>query len=87
MGGIPDNELVAKQKAADDAYWGHLDNLIHRVFKQNQAGAELLEIWKKTLIAIPTVTAHSTQFQAGIAEGNKEFIRKIYLTINNVEKN
>ena len=87
MGGIPDNEAVAKQKAADDEYWGHLDNLIHRVFKQNQAGAELLEIWQKTLIAIPTVTAHSTQFQAGIAEGNKEFIRKIYLTINNVEKN
>jgi len=86
IGGVPDPEAVAKQKAIDDEYWGHLDNLIHRVFKQNKAGAELLAIWQKTLIMTPTVTAHSTQFQVGIAEGNKEFIRKIYLTINNVEK-
>ena len=84
-GSLPDTEAIAKQEAINNEYWSRLDGLIHRVFKQNKDGAELLAIWQKTLISTPTVTPHSTQFQVGIAEGNKEFIRKIYLTINNVE--
>ena len=68
-----------------DPVWDRIDNLIHQVFAQNEKGAELLAIWQKALIMAPTVTPNSTQFQAGIAEGNKEFIRNILLTIQKVE--
>jgi len=85
MGGLPNPEEIARIEAEKAAMWSKLDNLIHRVFKQSKAGAELLEIWKESLIMNPTVTPNSTAFQAGIAEGNKEFIRNIYLTIKNVE--
>lgn len=61
-----------------------LDKLIHQVFDQNEQGKELLKIWKEALIMSPTVTANSTQFQCGIAEGKKEFIRNILLTIKSV---
>lgn len=87
MGGIPDPEDLARSKAENDALWTKVDHLIHRVFKQNEAGRELLEVWKNALIMTPTVTPNSTQFQAGIEEGKKEFIRKIHLTIKNVEGN
>ena len=33
----------------------------------------------------PTVTPFSTQFQCGIEEGKKEFIRNIYTTIKSIE--
>ena len=85
MGGIADPEELARIKAENDVMWDKLENLIHQVFKQNPQGVELLSIWKEALIMNPTVTANSTKFQAGIAEGNKEFIRNIYLTIKNVE--
>lgn len=85
MGGIINPE---EQKRVDDlnnAMWNKLDHLIHQVFEQSPQGKELLQLWKEALIMAPTVTANSTQFQAGIAEGNKEFIRNILLTINKVE--
>jgi len=85
MGGIADPEELARIKAENEVMWDKLENLIHQVFKQNPQGAELLSIWKEALIMSPTVTPNSTTFQAGIAEGNKEFIRNIYLTIKNVE--
>lgn len=55
---------------------------IHRLFVQNEEGAALLRQWKEKLIMIPTVTPNSTQFEAGIEEGFKAFIRMI---INQVE--
>lgn len=82
---VQDPELVAKQKSINIEMQSKLDNLIHRVFKQNKDGAELLSIWKEALILTPTVTPNSTQMQVGIEEGRKEFIRRIYLTIKNVE--
>lgn len=85
MGGISDPKEVARAKAENEQLWNKLEELIHKVFKQNKAGAELLETWKEVLIMRPTVTPCSTQFQAGIAEGNKEFIRNILLTIKKVE--
>lgn len=85
MGGIADPEELAKIEAEKSVMWDRLENLIHQVFEQNQQGKELLELWKDALIMNPTVTPNSTAFQAGIAEGNKEFIRNIYLTIKNVE--
>lgn len=85
MGGIADPEDLRKAEAEKAAMWSKVDNLIHQVFQQNKQGKELLEIWKDALIMRPTVTPNSTAFQVGIAEGNKEFIRNIYLTIKNVE--
>lgn len=85
MGGLPDPVEVARINAENNALWEKTENLIHRVFEQNPQGKELLEQWKEVLIMNPTVTPNSTQFQAGIEEGKKEFIRNIYLTIKNVE--
>lgn len=85
IGGIPDREELARIQAANSVMWNKLENLIHQVFEQNPQGKELLTIWKETLIMNPTVTPNSTAFQAGIAEGNKEFIRNIYLTVKKIE--
>lgn len=65
--------------------WDKHNELIHRVFEQNPQGKELLAAWKETLIFVPTVTANSTQFDAGIAEGKKSVVREILLAINLVE--
>ena len=56
---------------------------LHRLFVQNEEGAALLKAWKEKLIMIPTVTPNSTQFEAGIEEGFKSFIRMI---VNQVEQ-
>ena len=85
MGGIGDPEELAFIEAQKKEMWNNIDQLIHRVFEQNPQGKELLAIWKEALIMAPTVTPNSTQFQAGIAEGNKEFIRNICLTIKSIE--
>ena len=85
MGGIQDPEELARIEAQKEEMWNKIDQLIHRVFEQNAEGKELLSIWKEALIMNPTVTPNSTQFQAGIAEGNKEFIRNICLTIKSIE--
>jgi len=85
IGGLPDEAELNKIKSDNAAIWDKFENLIHQVFEQNPQGKELLSIWKEKLIMTPTVTPNSTPFQAGIAEGNKEFIRNIYLTIKKVE--
>ena len=59
--------------------------LVHQVFKQNEKGAELLEIWKKELMMRPTVIPGADQFSAGINEGGKTMIRNIITTIESVE--
>lgn len=85
MGGVMDPEAVKRVQDQNKQMWNNLEQLIHQVFEQSPQGKQLLEIWKEALIMDPTVTPHSTQFQVGIAEGKKEFIRNIYLTIKNVE--
>jgi len=62
------------------------NNLIHKVFVQNPAGVELLTKWKNDLIMQPSVLPHFTQFEAGIAEGVKVFIRNIIIQSESVEK-
>lgn len=86
MGGIPDPEEVAKQAAVDRQNWDKMEYLIHKVFAQNEDGAALILQWKEALIMTPTVTENSTQFQAGMREGEKSFIRNILLTIENIDK-
>lgn len=62
-----------------------LDALIHRTFEQNESGKELLTIWKEALMMQPTVEPGIDQFDAGIREGQKSFIRGILLTIRRIE--
>lgn len=85
MGGIANPEEQNRINELNNAMWVKLDHLMHQVFEQNPQGKDLLNLWKEALIMDPTVTPNSTQFQAGIAEGKKEFIRNILLTINKVE--
>lgn len=86
IGGIADPEDVAKQAAVDREKWDRMEYLIHKVFSQNEDGAVLILQWKEALIMTPTVTEQSTQFQAGMREGEKSFIRNILLTIENIDK-
>lgn len=86
IAGITDPADVAWQAAIDREKWEKLDHLIHKAFVQNEHGAELLEMWKQALIMVPTVTESATQFQAGMREGEKTFIRNILLTIEKIEK-
>ena len=60
-------------------------NLIHRVFAQSEDGIALLAKWTEQMIMIPTVEPHSTQFEAGINEGHKSFVRSIITQIERVE--
>jgi len=62
----------------------HLDYLVHKVFFQNENGAELLKIWKEALIMSPTAYPNSDLLSVGINEGHKQFIRSILLTIERV---
>jgi hypothetical protein len=85
MGGVMDPEAVKIAQAQQEQMWNETEQLIHKVFKQSPNGKKLIAIWKEALIMTPTVTPNSTQFQVGIEEGKREFIRNIYLTIKNVE--
>ena len=78
----------AKHKKAAEAKHNKIDYLIHQVFKQNEAGAELLAIWvQSALVMAPTARPGDDLLAIGLEEGKKEFIRKVILTINKVEGN
>ena len=72
----------AKKLRADAKERGrHLDYLIHKVFAQNEAGVELLETWKESLIMTPI-----QEHEYAVREGMNRFIRGILLTVKRVEK-
>lgn len=85
IGGVADPEEVKRAQDQNEQMWNKTEQLIHQVFEQNPQGRELLAIWKEALIMTPTVTPNSTQFQVGIEEGKREFIRNIYLTVKSVK--
>lgn len=60
--------------------------LIHRVFSQNEEGAELLEHWKKSVMMIPADQYGNDLYRLGKHEGFNEHIRDIIRKINQVEK-
>ena len=75
-----------KQKKEQVARHNKIDYLIHQVFKQNEAGAELLAIWvQSALVMAPTARPGDDLLAIGLEEGKKEFIRKVLLTISKVE--
>jgi len=62
-----------------------IDYLIHKVFAQSEDGRDLLTIWEESLKMRPCAPANAGLLEIGKNEGMKDFIRKIILTIRNVE--
>lgn len=82
------DELGAEKatKTVADAMAEKLDHLVHKAFVQNEAGAELLDIWTMTgLVMSPTAERGMEPLEIGIREGRKSFIRDLILTIKRVE--
>ena len=87
----PFDELTIEnaQKTAENDQKGSekhqkIDYLIHRVFYQNEAGQELLEIWKQTTLMSCSAIPGDQLLDIGLAEGKKEFVRSIIKTIEGV---
>lgn len=83
--GFQDPEEVKKQIEQSKAEGEKVDHLIHRVFQQSEAGQELMEMWERSLLLVPTARPGDDLLQIGINEGTKQFIRNIKLTIEKVE--
>lgn len=83
----PFDKLGQQPEWSDDdkKQFERLDYLIHQVFKQTEAGAELLEIWGEHLMMAPGLEVTDNDLQIGLREGTKAFIRNIILTIRKVE--
>ena len=84
--GLPDPDEVRRQLVEQQVNGEKLDNLIHQVFAQNDEGRELLEIWGRTLIMMPTANPGDDLIQIGVNEGTKRFIRNIIVTVQKVER-
>lgn len=83
--GLPDPEEVAKLKIEEEAVLNKMGYLLHQVFVQTELGRELMNQWKETLINMPSFDGNSSQFAAGLNEGEKRFVRNILLSIKQVE--
>lgn len=81
-----DFEAYKKQAEENEAGGARRDYLIHKVFSQNEDGAELYNLWRESLIMSPTAQEGMDMIGIGIREGTKSFIRKIGLTIKKVEE-
>ena len=88
---LPENSIDAfldeglKQTERTKALFDKKSVLLHKVFKQSEDGVELLSQWRESLMMIPTISPDSSQFGAGIIEGEKSFIRNIITAIQSVE--
>jgi hypothetical protein len=88
---LPENSIEAfldegiEQTNQTNAAANKNAEMLHRVFVQNEYGAELLAKWKNDLIMIPSVLPESSQFGAGLTEGGKMFVRNIITLIQSVE--
>lgn len=80
-----DTKEALRQHAQIKSHGEKIDQLIHKVFAQSEAGAELLSIWKESLIMNATAVSGMDLLGVGINEGQKGFIRGILLTIKRIE--
>ncbi len=93
MEALPENSIDAfldEGQAQQDRFKDLMEKnniLLHKVFVQTEAGVELLNKWRDSLIMTPTLSAESTQFEAGLNEGEKRFIRNLITSIQSVEQN
>ena len=53
---------------------------VHKVFAQNEVGAELLNEWTKNILQAP-LPVDATPFAQGVAEGQRTFIRHLIFMI------
>jgi hypothetical protein len=86
-----DEDLDAQDKAYSelDARNRRKDVLIHKLFRQNPEGVELLEMWMKWALMLRPVVRYGEshdQFDIGIESGRQEFIRNIFLTCEAIDK-
>ena len=84
--GYVDPTEIEKLQKESEARADKVNYLVHKTFAQNEAGVELLEIWKEVLIMGSTAAPGMDSVEIGIREGRKEFIREIIKIINRVEK-
>ena len=87
--GLQNLEDAAKQKAIDEEKYNKRDYLIHRVFAQTEAGAELLQTWVDNVIIMKPVVVKGEShdpYDIGIAQGLQDFVRGLYLTCKKVEE-
>lgn len=83
LGNFDDVEAARLQKDSEIKA-AKLDQLIHAVFAQNEKGAELVELWKQSLIMAATAEPGMDNIEIGIREGQKRFIKAILLTVKRV---
>lgn len=83
--GLSDPVEVAKLKQEEEAKLNKMSYLLHQVFVQNTQGKELMETWRNVLINTPSFDGNSSQFEAGLNEGEKRFVRNILLLLQQVE--
>ena len=83
ISGLPDPKEVEKLKLEGEVERNKMAYLLHQVFVQNVLGRELMNQWKERLITAPSFDGNSSQFDAGLNEGEKRFVRDILLLINN----
>ena len=88
---LPENDLDSffdeskEQSKRNDELFLKNNHLLHKVFMQNESGKELLAKWKESLMMTPSLEGQSTQFEAGLNEGEKRFIRNLIVAIQTVE--
>ena len=91
MEALPENSIdafidegIEQGKKNRDLFLSN-NHLLHKVFMQNESGVELLGKWRDSLMMTPTLEGQSTQFEAGLNEGEKRFIRNLIVAIQTVE--
>lgn len=80
-----DSEKMQEIRDAQETEGRDIASLFHQAFAQNDAGKQVLDIFIKESLLKPTVTANSTQFEAGIREGRCDFVRQILLNLELAE--
>ena len=83
--GFDDPAEVAKLNKEQETESNKIAYLLHQVFVQSTQGRELMSIWKEVLINVPSFDGNSSQFDAGLNEGEKRFVRNILLLLKQVE--
>jgi hypothetical protein len=78
-------EPLTQQKKNEELFLKN-NYLLHKVFVQNEDGAKLLSKWRNSLMMTPTLDGQCSQFEAGLNEGEKRFIRNLITQSEAVEK-
>tara|TARA_R110002096_G_scaffold135858_2_gene287947 strand:- start:109 stop:399 length:291 start_codon:yes stop_codon:yes gene_type:complete len=86
IGGLPDEDEVALLQANAKSEYNQHCELLHQVFEQNPLGKRLLNDWKDMLAMTPSIDSGSTQFEAGLNEGEKRFVRNIIISVKSIEE-